>query len=68
MSVLSNRPAGFGRCELMFAQRVAIEIDRYNTQDQKQDRKDFLAQLTAKDDPSRNHYRRDMTNHLSNNM
>lgn len=50
-------------------QRVALEIDRYNNSDgSKSDRKDFLAQLTAKDDMDRQHYRRDMTNHLSNNM
>ncbi|KAJ9603636.1 hypothetical protein H2200_011822 [Cladophialophora chaetospira] len=48
--------------------QVAIEIDRYDTEGRQPDRKDFLAQLRAKDDPYREHFRRDMTNHLSNNI
>jgi hypothetical protein len=40
----------------------------YDQEEKAADRKDFLAQLRAKDDPSRLNYKRDMMNHLSNNV
>lgn len=40
----------------------------YDKDEKTTDRKDFLAQLKAKDDPSRPNYKRDMMNHLSNNV
>ena len=45
-----------------------LEVRRYDEEEKHLDRKDFLSQLRAKDDPSRDNYDRDIMNHLSNNM
>jgi len=50
------------------SQKIDAEMRLYDQQEKTEDRKDFLAQLRVKDDPSRLHYKRDMLNHLSNNV
>ncbi|KEF59035.1 uncharacterized protein A1O9_03878 [Exophiala aquamarina CBS 119918] len=49
-------------------ERIDNEMQLYDREEKSEDRKDFLAQLRAKDDPSRPYYKRDMMNHLSNNV
>lgn len=53
---------------LIHAKRIEYEMQLYDKDEKGKDRKDFLAQLRSKDDPSRPGYNRDMKNHLSNNM
>lgn len=54
----------------MLTQTKNIEraVRRYDEEGQQTDRKDFLSQLRAKDDPDRANYEQDIMNHLSNNM
>ncbi|RVX65790.1 hypothetical protein B0A52_10321 [Exophiala mesophila] len=44
------------------------EIQRYDEEDKDATRTDFLAQLRKKDNPEAIHFKRDLMNHLSNNM
>lgn len=48
-------------------QTIAEQIDQYD-REERQGRTDFLQQLRKKDDPDRMNHKRDLMNHLSNNM
>ncbi|KAK6383591.1 hypothetical protein LTS17_002883 [Exophiala oligosperma] len=47
---------------------IEREIQRYDQEEKLSDRKDFLSQLRAKDDPDREGHKRDLMNSLSNNI
>lgn len=48
-------------------QTIEEQIDQYD-REERQGRTDFLQQLRRKDDPDRANHKRDLMNHLSNNV
>lgn len=47
---------------------IEKQIRQYDLEERLTDRTDFLQQLRRKDDPDRANHKRDLMNHLSNNV